>query len=313
MNAAILTVTPNPSIDIAATTERVTVEHKLRCESVQRDPGGGGLNVARVLTRFGYRCQALYPAGGALGGLLQRLLADHGVSSLVIPVQSETRESFTVVERCSGREYRFVLPGSPLHEPEWQACLDAVRTVEPVPAWVVASGSLPAGMPVDFYARVAEIARARGARIAVDASGPALAAALEVGVNLAKPNLRELRELTGHRLEHEHEWVQTLRSLIQAGKAHTIALSAGPHGALAVSADECLRAAAIPVQVASSVGAGDSFLSGLVMKLADGSDLENALRHGVAAGTAALLEWGTSLADPQRVAELREQVLIERR
>jgi len=197
MSAAILTVTPNPAIDLSASTQTVTPEHKLRCTDVRRDPGGGGINVARVLTRFGVRCRALYPAGPVLGRLLRQLLDDEGVSSIPVEIAGETRESFTVLEHASGREYRFVLSGPQLQRSEWQACLDAVATLPEAPAWVVASGSLPAGVPDDFFARLARAARARGARMVLDTSGPPLAAALEEGVYLSKPNLRELRELTG--------------------------------------------------------------------------------------------------------------------
>ena len=124
--AAVLTFTPNPSIDVGASTERITPEHKLRCTDLHRDPGGGGVNVARVLQRLGTDCLALVPAGGAMGRLLQHRLDEEAVPAIVLEIGGETRESFTVLERTSGREFRFVLPGPRLTEPEWQAGLDAL-------------------------------------------------------------------------------------------------------------------------------------------------------------------------------------------
>lgn len=305
MKSSILTVTLNPSIDVSATTEKVTTEHKLRCTDVRREAGGGAINVARVLKRFDADCRALYPAGGILGRLLRQLLDREGIASIAFDIAEETRESFTVLERGSGREFRFVLPGPQLTAPEWQACLDRVAEMTPPPDYVVASGSLPPGVPDDFYARLAEIVQARGSKMVLDASGPALAAALDEGVYLVKPNLREMRELTGRPLERDEDWAAAAGHLVKAGKAEVVALSLGHRGALLAARDVCLRAPAIQVKIASTVGAGDSFLAAMVWRLALGGELEDAFRYGVAGGTAALLAPGTSLAhraDTERLA-----------
>jgi 6-phosphofructokinase 2 len=308
MRAPILTVTLNPSIDVSATTQTVTTEHKLRCTDVRRDAGGGAINVARVLKRLGADCQALYPAGGVLGRLLRRLLDEGGIAGIALDIEAETRESFTMLERASGREFRFVLPGPHHAEAEWQACLDRVAAMPKPPAYVVASGSLPPGAPEDFYARLARISRKRGSRMVLDASGPALAAALEEGVYLVKPNLRELRELTGKSLDEEHAWDHAAGELVLSGKAQVVALSLGHRGALLAAQDARLRAPAIPVKIASTVGAGDSFLAAMVWRLASGGSLEDAFRYGIAGGTAALLAPGTSLAHKDDVERLAGSV-----
>jgi 6-phosphofructokinase 2 len=309
MNALILTVTINPTIDISATTPVVTPEHKLRCVGVQRDPGGGGINVARVLTRLGADCRALYPAGGILGRLLRTLLAQEGIAGIDVDVATETRESFTVLEGDTGREFRFVLPGPELATREWQECIERIERLPEAPGFIVASGSLPPGVPDDFYARLARIARLRGSRMFLDASGPSLAAALEEGVHLIKPNLRELKLLTGQPLESEEAWAQAAGELVHSGRAHVVALSLGHRGALLAASRLRLRAAAMSVKIASTVGAGDSFLAGLVWRLAAGGGLEEAFRYAVASGTAALLTPGTALAyrhDIERLAPLVE-------
>lgn len=305
--AGILTVTPNPSIDVSASTERITSEHKLRCGEVHRDPGGGGINVARVLKRLGADCRALFPAGGLLGQLLQRLLEKEGVLAETLGIAEETRESFTVLERSSGREYRFVLAGPRLERHEWQSCLDRAVSLAARDGYCVASGSLPSGVPEDFYARLARAVRERGSRMVLDTSGPPLAAALEEGVYLAKPNLRELRELTGEALEAEGDWAAAARRLVESGRAEVLALSLGHRGALLAAHDATLRAPALEVKIASTVGAGDSFLAAMVWRLAAGGTLEEAFRYGIAGGTAALLSPGTSLAgkeDTERLASL---------
>ncbi len=307
----ILTVTLNPSIDVSAATETVTAEHKLRCTQVRHDPGGGAINVARVLKRFGAECRALYPAGGVLGRRLSALLEAEGVVGIVVDISAETRESFTVLERSTGREFRFVLPGPQLADAEWRACLDRVATMAELPAYVVASGSLPPGAPDDFYARLARVVRERDSRMVLDSSGPALAAALEEGVYLVKPNLRELRELTHQPLERADEWAAAAGDLVKAGKAEVVALSLGHRGALLTAQSIRLRAPALPVKIASTVGAGDSFLAAMVWRLASHASLEEAFRYGIAGGTAALLAPGTSLANKDDTERLAGRVELQ--
>ncbi len=305
---AILTVTMNPSVDVSASTDKVVPVRKLRCTDVRRDPGGGGINVVRVVKRLGGDCRALYPTGGTPGRLLHRLLDQEGILSIPVDAAADTRESLTIIDEANGDQYRFVLPGAPLSAHEWQACLDRVAALTDPPDYIVASGSLPPGVPDDFYARLAEIAGLLGARLVLDTSGPALAAALEQGVHLVKPNLRELRDLTGLPLNRESDWTRAAAELVRAGKAEIVALTLGDQGALLVSRDAHLRAAALPVRIASAVGAGDSFLAALVWRLSASAGLQEAFRYAVAAGTAALLTPGTELARKDDADRLYEEV-----
>src|SRR5262245_17082149 len=112
----VVTVTPNPAIDISTAVEEVLPIRKLRCARARRDPGGGGINVARVARRFGADVTAIYPAGGSTGTLLQQLVDREGVRSIAISVREEMREDFTVLVEGSGKQYRFVLPGAELSE-----------------------------------------------------------------------------------------------------------------------------------------------------------------------------------------------------
>ena len=150
--ADIVTFTMNPSIDVSLSVERVAPFHKLRCAAERRDPGGGGINVARVMKRFGADVTAMYPIGGALGQLLRRLVDQEGIPGLTTPISGETREDFTVHERATDLQYRFVLPGPQLTEQEWRACLAAFGSLDQRARFVVGSGSLPPGVPDDFYA-----------------------------------------------------------------------------------------------------------------------------------------------------------------
>lgn len=307
---AILTLTPNPALDVFTSTPRVQPEHKLRCTAPLLHPGGGGINVARVLARLGTDVLALFPAGGLTGGRLQALLEAEQVPNEVLPIAGETRESFSAHEEASGQDFRFVLPGPLLSESEWQACLERACQLRPTSGLVVASGSLPPGVPDDFYARLAHRLAADGRRLVLDSSGASLACALEAGVHLVKPSLRELRELTGASLETQAQRRAACEALVRSGKAAIVALSLGPEGALLVAERGAWHAPALPVQVVSTIGAGDSFLAGLVFALASGRELPEALRTALAASAAALLSGGTALCQPQDVARLAPQVEI---
>lgn len=304
----ILTLTMNPALDIATSTLHVQDTHKLRCTAAEHHPGGGGINVARVVQRLGGDCRALITRGGSTGQVLHQLLNAEQVRSECVDIAGDTRESFTVLETSSGREFRFVLPGPTLTEVEWQACLDRFNAQTPAPRYLVLSGSLPPGVPTDFYAHITRLANARGTRVVLDSSGPALAAALQQGVYLVKPSLRELRELTGQPLDDEPQWRAAAQQLVQQGQADMVALSLGEHGALLATAQGSWRAPSLYVSVRSATGAGDSFVGAMVWALAQGMRADDAMRYGVAAGSAALLSTGTALCSKADMERLLDDV-----
>ena len=306
---ALITLTLNPALDLATTTDHVAPTHKLRCGPVQRFAGGGGINVARVLHRLGAGVSAWALAGGAVGTQVRQLLAAEGVPTLLQPISGDTRENFSVVETTTSQEFRFVLPGPTLQPAEWQACLDALATHTPPPRWLIASGSLPPGTPDDFYAQLARAASGRGVRVAVDTSGPPLAAALQAGVALVKPSLRELRDVMQQPLEHAADWCTAAQSLVHSGAADIVALSVGEQGAVLATHEGVWQAPALNVPATTgTTGAGDCFLATLVWALDRGDAPAEALRWGVAAGAAALLHPGTTLAQADDVRRLVRSV-----
>jgi 6-phosphofructokinase 2 len=308
----IVTLTINPAVDISTSVPVVQPAHKLRCTVPRRDPGGGGINVARVVTRFGVDVLAVFTAGGPIGQHLKELVDREGIRNLTIAIRGDTREDLAVVESETGQQYRFVLPGPMLAEAEWSACLDALASPEIKARFLVASGSLPPGAPDDFYASVATAIRVSGTKLIVDTSGAPLKRALDAGVYLIKPNLREMRELTGASVECEADCVSACRQLVEAGRADVVALTLGHYGAMLVTRDLALRADPLPIKPVSTVGAGDSFLGALVARLAADRDMEDAFRYAVAAGSAALLAHGTELARREDVERLVGSVSVRK-
>lgn len=309
---AILTLTPNPALDLSTTAERVLPTHKLRCGPVTRYAGGGGVNVARLLHRLGADVAAWTLTGGPAGAKVQQLLHHEGVLARCLPIADDTRENFCVIETATGQEFRFVLPGPTLAAAEWQAVLAQLESLPSAPRWLVASGSLPLGVPDDFYAQAARIAQRKGWRFALDSSGPALAAALQVGAALVKPSLRELRELTGEALPDAPAWQTAAQDLVHSGRAELVALSLGAQGGLMASRDGVWQAPALPVPTTTgTTGAGDCFLAAILWALEQDAPPPEALRWGMAAGGATLLASGSALAQVADVQRLLPQVLVQ--
>jgi 6-phosphofructokinase 2 len=300
----IVTLTMNPAIDVSASVDYVIPDDKLRCGPPTYEAGGGGINVARAIRRLGGDGLAVFPAGGPAGVLLATLLEAERVRHRAVPITGWTRENMNVAERVTRRQFRFVMPGPTLTEREWQAVLGELEALAPAPGFLVASGSLPPGVPDDFYARLARRLRDRGIKLVLDASGEPLRRAIGTGVYLLKPSLREFEELTGEHGCEETRLPVLARRLVDEGRCEILILSLGARGVFWMSAAERGRLAAPTVPVRSSVGAGDSMVAGVVLALARGRPLAEAIMLGVAAGAAAVMNPGTELCRAEDVERL---------
>jgi 6-phosphofructokinase 2 len=299
----IVTLCMNPALDITTETGVVRPTDKLRCATPRYDPGGGGVNVALVAQALGTPATAVFPAGGPAGELVHSLLVAEGLAVQRIRIGGSTRESLTVNETSTQRQYRFVLPGPQLTITEQTECLLRLRQVVPGARIVVASGSLPPGVPDDFYQQVSTASAELGATFLLDTSGGGLAH-ISSGVFLLKPSIRELREDVGAPLGCEAEQLAAARGLVSRGVARHVLVSMGAEGALLVSAESAQRFTAVDVPPGSGVGAGDAMLAGVAVGIARGRPLSESVRLGIAAGAAMLLTPGTApctLEDTERL------------
>ncbi len=304
----IVTFTVNPALDVSTSTERVVSNEKLRCGVTRLDPGGGGMNVARVISRLGGHSHALYLAGGSTGNAYEQLVMGENLDAHRISIAGMTRESFTVDEVSTSGQYRFVLQGPTLAEPEWQESLKVLEASITSGGYVVASGSLAPGVPDDFYARVARISRDKGARCVVDASGAALAEAIAEGVFMVKPSRHEMDELVGTAPGGRGNQIQAATELIERGSTEIVALTLGDEGAILITAAGVKRLPVPQVPVVSTVGAGDSFLGGFVLRLAQGCSQHAAFCTAVAAGTATSMNPATLLCTKSDVERLEKEL-----
>ncbi len=304
----IVTLTMNPSLDISTSIHTVAPELKLRCDAPQFHPGGGGINVSRAIRFLEGQSTAVYSAGGHTGSMLTQLLDNEGITNQVVPIKGLTREGFAVYEESSTLQYRFNMPGPELDASEWITCLETVFDLNP--KYIVASGSLPPGVPIEFYGELTRYAKQYDIRAIVDTAGDALRRAFGNGVYLLKPNLYELELFSGEKISGEDHIREVSRRLIADGMAEVIVVSMGAAGASLITKSEYahMRAPIVPIQ--SKVGAGDSMVGGLVMGLAQGRDLLDAVRFGIAAGTAAVMTEGTELCRLSDTKRLYEQITV---
>jgi 6-phosphofructokinase 2 len=305
---SIVTLTLSPTVDLSSVADRVRPIHKVRTREDRFDPGGGGINAARVIVALGGSVEAIALAGGTTGSLLDELLEREAVPRRLIRTSGATRMSHMVFERETGLEYRFVPEGSKPGAAELDACINAVRGT--ACEYFIASGSLPPGLPADIYARIGRIVVEQGARLVLDSSGKGLAYTLgHVPVLLIKPSLSELEGLVGHALRDAEAQERAARDIVRRGDAEIVALTLGADGAMLVTADTVLRREAPKVKASSAVGAGDSFVAAMTLALSHGQPPEAAFLAGIAAGAAAVLTPGTRLVRREDYERIHAELL----
>jgi len=304
----IITLCMKPTIDISSSVGTVVSGRKLRCRNPLREPGGGGINVCRAITKLGGMARVLFPAGGTTGNLLMDLLKKENVEHTRIPIENMVPESLMVLEESSGKQYRFNFPGAFLKESEWKNCLHIISQLSPKPDFLVASGSLPPGVPDDFYARVAHKVNKMGSRFVLDSHGPALKDAAEEGLYLIKANMKEFQDWTGRDVEDEMELKDLARESVLGKNCEILVVSLGASGALLVSKEGTERFCAPVVPIRSRVGAGDSMVAGMLMRLAQGRDLQDAVFFGISSGAAAVMTPGTELCKREDAERLYAQI-----
>ncbi|MDT0677992.1 1-phosphofructokinase family hexose kinase [Autumnicola musiva] len=303
----IITLTANPALDIYTNVEKVEPEKKMRSNSPKKDPGGGGINVSRVIKRLGGDTKAIYTCGGFTGKIFSGLLKKENIALDALEVKNEMRQNFGIFEESTGELYRIGFPGEELSEAEYKALLKKIENL-PVAEFLVASGSLPPGVPEDFYSQVAKIAKSKNIKFVLDTSGKALAAGLKEGAYLVKPNLDELEDLSGRKAESMEDRKEMLQEVLQKYSLDIIVHSLGPDGAFLATKEGVKHFPAPNVKPNSSIGAGDSMVGGMVYSLAAGKSLEEAVQYGLACGSATLISPGTELLQKEDAEKLYKQL-----
>jgi 6-phosphofructokinase 2 len=304
----IVTITMNPAVDKSTSIDKLVPEKKMRCSELITEAGGGGINVSKAIKELGGDSLAVFPSGGMNGKLIENYLSKRNIGFKSIPVAHETRENIVVRETDTNSQFRFVMPGASLSEKEAHACFELLQQMEPRPTCIVASGSLPPGLPEDFFAQLGKVVKQLNARYIIDTSGKPLQLAAKEGVYLLKPNLGELCALAGKEHLEVNEVDDAAMEVIKQGSCEVMVVSMGPTGALLVTRDGCEHIPTPTVKKQSTVGAGDSMVAGMVWMLSQGKPISEMARFGVACGTAATMNPGTQLFKKEDVHRLYEWI-----
>ena len=304
-----VTVTLNPALDVSTSVDVVTPEHKLRCSPAVREPGGGGVNVARVATRLGIDARAVVVVGGPTGQQVVALARKEGIAIRAIENDGETRQSLTVHEESTNRLYRFVLPGPPIHQETITELSELLEKERPLGCMVISGSIPPSASPGTITSLLAAMPNTD---VIIDTSGPALIEALASSATLVKPSARELGTVVERDLLTEADVLAAARDVVTTSSVRGILVSIGAGGAFLVTSSEPpVRFRAPTVRVRSTVGAGDSLVAGVGVGLCRGMQLVDAAALGVAAGTAAVMTPGSELAQPAMIEQLLRLVTVE--
>ena len=303
----IITLTINPALDKSAKVDEVKPEQKLRCHSIVYQPGGGGVNISRVLQRLGVSSNCIFTSGGGTGKHLNKLLQQDNITTETIFTAAPTRENFSVIDSSTGFQYRFGMPGTPLTAEELETIKKTVIDQLEEGDFLVLSGSLGEGTPANFYATLIKELSDKKVKVILDSSGEALKESLKENLFLIKPNQNELAQLAGKENLSLVELEDCARDLINSGKLEYAVVSLGAKGAFIASKSGIVHQEIPEVTVKSTIGAGDSMLAGIIYSLIKGFSPEVMLKWGVACGVSATMSEGTDLAkkeDVERVLEM---------
>lgn len=305
----IATLTLNPSVDQHLTVRKLEKDDALRAVEVEWYAGGKGVNVARVIHELGGKTCAFGFVGGFPGKMLTSWLDRAGLPHRFTELEGDTRINTTITDLSDRTQTHVRVAGPRVRRKDLARLTQAVSRLKPVPKYWALGGSLPPGAPNNFYRKLIHKLEAAGAQCALDTDDEALHEGLDATPFLIKPNEHEFERLTGVKAGSDAKIVAAARKVVAKGTA-VVMVSLGPRGAVVVSKDDVFRVNTPRVKVKSKVGAGDSTIAGTLVALERGASLREAVRCGVAAGTAAVLTEGTQLCDRRQVKRIFPRITV---
>jgi 6-phosphofructokinase 2 len=307
----IATVTLNPSLDKTVTVEELVVDEANRWTSLRRDAGGKGINVSRVIHELGGETIAYGFIGGFDGETLKHLLRQQGVPFDLTSIKREIRSNFIITDLKTCRQTRIDAPGPHISKNELRKLIDKITRMKIKPDFLVLAGSVPPGVPADIYRQLIEKAKESGIKTVLDSDNTWLKEGIKAKPNVIKPNVHEAEELRELKLKDERAIIEAVQALVSKG-IEVATISRGKDGLIVATKEKVLKLTSPQVEVRSTVGAGDSAIAGLVLKLSQGVGIEEASKWAAAAGTAATLTPGTELCSREDVERLFPQIKVER-
>lgn len=312
---SILTLTLNPALDIAASVDHIVIGPKLRCEGGHFSAGGGGVNASRAIQTLGGESDTFVAVGGSIGALLVKRMHKAGITPILFETNGETRQNISVHEVHSNQQLRVVLPG-----PVWQdrcqtEILPRIMELVTPDTWVIASGSLPDGLPADFYVHLNTAIITAGARMILDTSNPALTASVNSArhpYEILRMNRLEAEALAKKPFATISEEADFAKKLVEDGVARIAILARGGDGSIIATSGRCFIVHPPKTPVQSKVGAGDSFVGALTLALSNGQTLETAAILAASAAASAVQTTAGNLCEKPAVEMLVPQCVVER-
>jgi 6-phosphofructokinase 2 len=306
----IVTLTVNPAIDHTISVDRLAFEDRAYIESTSESPGGRGINAACVVHSFGGKSLAIITSGGETGAKLQHLLVCCGFPVVVVPIHNQSRTNLTITDR-HGLTVNLNEAGPQVEKAEVTRTEKVIREKLPGAAWLMLAGSLPPGVPATFYARIIALARAHNVKTFLDADGDPLRHGLEAGPTVASPNQQEAERLLGRALLTRTNFLDAVARIRQMG-AHSVILTLGSRGAVGAFANRIIEAVPPRIDAVSPIGSGDALAAAFVWAMERNNDFADALRWGVATGTASALLPGLKFASREQAEKIYQQVEVRK-
>ncbi len=301
----------NPAIDRTIAVDRLAFDDRAYILSSKDSPGGRGINAARVIHSFGGETLAIFPSGGDRGARFEQSMQDCGFPVATVPIRHDIRLNLTITDR-HGLTVKLNEIGPRLDRGEISSMQGTVEAQLGRASWLMLCGSLPPGVPADFYAQLIARAAKKGVRTLLDTDGEALSQGVEAGPTVVTPNQQEAERLLNTvLLTRSHSLAAARR--IQAMGAQTVVLSLGSRGAIGANESKELWEATPPrIDAISPIGAGDAMAAALVCSFIKSEDFEDALRWGVAAGSASAKLPGLNFATLEQAREVFDEVDLRR-
>jgi tagatose 6-phosphate kinase len=285
VDTVILTVTLNPAIDKVYEVESFAIGDVFRPRGMWATAGGKGLNVSRVASILGAKVMATGFLGGGNGQFIRARLKELGIIDAFTEIAGDTRICIAINDPVFDTSTEVLEPGPEISPEEQEKFLINFRNIVKEADIVTISGSLPRGVPIDFYGELIEISREYGKMLLLDTSGQALVKSLEYRPFMIKPNTTELEAVAGRKMDLEEEILEAARRIQQNG-VQLVCVTLGAQGCIAVTGEGAFRLKAPPIETISTVGSGDSFIAGCAVSLAQDKPMEEVLKTGMACGMA---------------------------
>lgn len=307
----IITLTMNPAVDRTLQVDKFTVDRVNLIREDRADVGGKGINVSKVIRQLGGRTKTITFLGGPTGTFIGQELDKMKIGKVAVPVNGITRTNLKIVDLQLGTYTDLNEPGPVIGQEELELFVKQLRIEMTAQSLVVLTGSVPQGVPASIYRDLILDIQKIGARAALDADHDVLKLGIEAAPFLVKPNIHELERLVGRTLEGVSDIMTAARELISQG-IRIVIVTLGDQGALFVTEDSAIHAKGVPVQVLSTVGAGDALMGAFCYGLDKQLPLEETIRLSVGASAAMISTAGTQVPEFNRIYELVNLVELEK-